>query len=322
MEIKMSWKRIEPQENLVNQENLDDIVLNIVDEDIVQEGMGKLISLGVLTFLLGSSGVVNAGQFKQELGKVAKDKQVEQGERVTVTKQDITDAVEKSKVEDPKIGKWRRSQILNIVAKTLYDEDRSEGPEGLRRIMTVIWNRAGGNVEKMADECLRESQFSGWNDISGKTPMEYSLHFPKAAMSNPKSPDGKAWKLCLRLANDAINGDFVPDPQIGNRNIYSQKKDNQKAKDTWGKLCDLKIGVHTFGYDRSQDGFRKARIAKNKAAAKTKAQVAKTKEYKVKDNDTLWAIAGKDMKKVEQIRQLNGLKSDVIRPGQKLNIPV
>ena len=169
---KMSWKRIEPQENL---ENLDDIVLNIVDEDLVQEGMGKLISLGVLTFMLGSSGVVNAGQFKQELGKVAKDKQVEQGGRVTVTKQDIADAVEKSKVEDPKIGKWRRSQILNIVAKTLYDEDRSEGPEGLRRIMTVIWNRAGGDVEKMADECLRESQFSGWNNISGKTPMEYSL---------------------------------------------------------------------------------------------------------------------------------------------------
>ena len=99
----MNWKRIEPQENL------DDIVLNIVDEELVQEGIGNLISLGVLAFLLGSSGIVNAGQFKQELGKVAKDKQVEQGGRVTVTKQDISNAVEKSKIEDPKIGRWRRS---------------------------------------------------------------------------------------------------------------------------------------------------------------------------------------------------------------------
>ena len=99
----MNWKRIEPQENL------DDIVLNIVDEDLVQEGIGNLISLGALAFLLGSSGIVNAAEFKQELGKVAKDKQVEQGGRVTVTKQDIADAVEKSKAEDPRIGRWRRS---------------------------------------------------------------------------------------------------------------------------------------------------------------------------------------------------------------------
>ena len=313
----MNWKRIEPQENL------DDIILNIVDEELVQEGIGNLISLGTLAFLLGSSGIVNAAEFKQELGKVAKDKQVEQGGKATVTKRDIADAVEKSKVEDHKIGRWRRSQILNIVAKTLYDEDRSEGPEGLRRIMTVIWNRAGGNVEKLADECLRESQFSGWNDISGKTPMEYTLQFPKTVVDNPKSKDGEAWKICLELADDAINGDFVPDPQIGNRNIYSQKRDNQKAKDTWGKLCDLKIGVHRFGYDKSQDGFRKARIAKNKASAKTKAQVAKTtKEYKVKDKDTLWAIAGKDIKKVQRIKELNNLKSDTIRPGQILKVPV
>lgn len=115
----------------------------------------------------------------------------------------------------------------------------------------------------------------------------------------------------------------MPDPQIGNRNIYSQKRDNQKAKDTWGKLCDLKIGVHTFGYDKSQDGFRKARIAKNKSSTKTKEQVAKTtKEYKVKGKDTLWAIAGKDIKKVQRIKELNGLKSDTIRPGQILKVPV
>ncbi len=46
----------------------------------------------------------------------------------------------------------------------------------------------------------------------------------------------------------------------------------------------------------------------------------KTKEYTVKDGDTLYAIAGKNMKKVEQIKQLNGLKSDVIKPGQVLKI--
>lgn len=87
-------------------------------------------------------------------------------------------------------------------------------------------------------------------------------------------------------------------------------------------MCDLKIGVHRFGYDQSQDGFRKAEIAKNKASAKTNAQVAKTKEYEVKDKDTLWAIAKKDMKTVQRIMELNGLKSDMIHPGQILKVPV
>ena len=154
----MGWKRIEPQENL------DDIVLNIVDEELVQEGIGNLISLGALAFLLGSSGIVNAAEFKQELGKVAKDKQVEQGGRATVTKKDIADAVKKSKVEDPKIGRWRRSQILNIVARTLYMEAREDGETGLNLSMTVIWNRAGGGMaSQLAEECLRPSQFSCWN---------------------------------------------------------------------------------------------------------------------------------------------------------------
>ena len=196
MEIKMNWKRIEPQENL------DDIVLNIVDEELVQEGIGNLISLGVLAFLLGSSGIVNAGQFKQELGKVAKDKQVEQGGRATVTKKDIADAVEKSKIEDPRIGRWKRSQILNIVARTLYMEAREDGETGLNLSMTVIWNRAGGGMtSQLAEECLRPSQFSCWNDKpkAEKQPSTYEIEFPKCV----KTGHGKEynlWKICVDLA--------------------------------------------------------------------------------------------------------------------------
>ena len=48
----------------------------------------------------------------------------------------------------------------------------------------------------------------------------------------------------------------------------------------------------------------------------------KTKNYKVKDNDTLWGISGKKMSVVKKIKELNNLNSDVIRPGQVLKIPV
>ena len=192
----MNWKRIEPQENL------DDIVLNIVDEELVQEGIGNLISLGALAFLLGSSGIVNAGQFKQELGKVAKDKQVEQGGKATVTKQDIADAVEKSRADDPRIGRWRRSQILNIVARTLYMEAREDGETGLNLSMTVIWNRAGGGMaNQLAEECLRPSQFSCWNGKpkSEKQPSTYEIKFPKCVKTG-HGQEYNLWKTCVELA--------------------------------------------------------------------------------------------------------------------------
>lgn len=50
------------------------------------------------------------------------------------------------------------------------------------------------------------------------------------------------------------------------------------------------------------------------------AQQSKTKNYTVKPGDSLYTIAGKNMAKVEQIKQLNGLKSDTIHPGQVLKI--
>lgn len=45
--------------------------------------------------------------------------------------------------------------------------------------------------------------------------------------------------------------------------------------------------------------------------------------YIVKKGDTLWTIASKylgDGNKYKQIKQLNGLKSDTIYPGQKLKL--
>lgn len=47
----------------------------------------------------------------------------------------------------------------------------------------------------------------------------------------------------------------------------------------------------------------------------------KTKNHTVKDGESLWSISGKKMYVVNQIKALNGLKSDTIKPGQVLKIP-
>ena len=82
-----------------------------------------------------------------------------------MTDKDVHDIVEKSRTEQEMVGKWRKDKALNVLARTLYMEDRSEGREGLRRIMTVIWNRAGGDKTHFADVCLKKSQFSCWKEL-------------------------------------------------------------------------------------------------------------------------------------------------------------
>lgn len=70
--------------------------------------------------------------------------------------------------------------------------------------------------------------------------------------------------------------------------------------------------------------------AQQVAAAATKVPVAKkvyapytgaTKDYVVKSGDTLGAIAINNGLSVRQLKELNGLKKDTIRIGQKLKVP-
>lgn len=65
----MAWKRY-----VTN--NQDNLIINIVDAEMANEGIGNMLSLGTLVFLLGASGMVNAEEFKRNLQDEVKAKQV------------------------------------------------------------------------------------------------------------------------------------------------------------------------------------------------------------------------------------------------------
>ena len=156
----MKWKLI--VENTID---LDGLVLNIVDDDLVEEGIGRLISFAALAGLLGSAGMVEGAELERNMQKFVRGSLKERatlivpGKPVTITRSELKDILEKSRAEqaEKKVGEWKESAAINVVARTLYMEARGEGDEGLKMVMTVIWNRSSGDKEEFAPECLRPS---------------------------------------------------------------------------------------------------------------------------------------------------------------------
>lgn len=299
----MAWRKCE--------DDLDNLVVNIVDDDVAEEGLGKLMTFGTMLFLLGTSGVVNAGQLRHNLEDVVRDKQIQNG-KVTLTKGEIADAVEKSKKSDAdeKVGKWEKAKAMNVVARTLYMEARGEGSVGLDMVMTVIWNRSGGDAANFADVCLAYKQFSCWNNIANKSPSTYQIQFPRGAVAG-SGKDASSWQVCVNLAKSAFDGTFKPMNDKWNSYYNPDKADPDWADDMIGAEM---VGHHKVG--ELKWITRKVNKAKLAASRPTRPST-----YTVKKGDSLWKIAKANNTTVQGIKDLNKLKSDAIRPGQKLNIP-
>ena len=84
----------------------------------------------------------------------------------------------------------------------------------------------------------------------------------------------------------------------------------------------LKIpGKFDLAAKASESAKAAAPAATKKAASQAAPYTGATKEYVVKSGDTLGAIAYGNGIRIRQLKELNGLKSDVVRVGQKLKIP-
>ena len=323
------WKPIDDDEEI----DLDNLVINIVDDELAKEGIGKLLSYGLLAFLLGSAGIVEGATFDREMEKLVKDKKVQNG-KVTVTKDELKKVIDKSKKKPEMVGKWELAKAKNVIARTLYMESREDGKQGLEMTMTVIWNRAGkGMKDQLVSEALRPSQFSCWNDIpsSKKNPTTYQIQFPSCVQKG-SGADFDMWNECVKIAESAYNGTFKPVDEHWNA-YYNPKK----CHPSWASLLKgaTIVGHHRVGelkdqtqhannivkWKQKQQQANQTVSAQSQTPTSSQFSKVKFKDYKVKDKDTLWDIAGKKMSVVNKIKELNGLKSDIIRPGQKLKLP-
>src|SRR5690606_27148832 len=68
------------------------------------------------------------------------------------------------------------------------------------------------------------------------------------------------------------------------------------------------------------NGLVKVFGLKKKSTSKPQPQPSSSDTYTVKKGDTLWAISRKYGMTVDELKKLNGLKSDLIHPGQKLKV--
>lgn len=106
-------------------------------------------------------------------------------------KQEIAEAKAKETAPTEDLSKW--AEDIDVVAKTLYGEARSQGESGLKAVASVIWNRANGNKSGFKDKCLQRKQFSCWNDgVVGVNKLS-----------------GK-WALCKKIAESMFLGTFQP----------------------------------------------------------------------------------------------------------------
>lgn len=292
----------------------EEFILISEGEEMTDESLGAMITLGTLLWLLCAPGSVKADDVKRELKKV---------DKTELNASAIIDAA--NKANSTTYGGYSAINATNILSRTIFMEARSEGKEGMDAVASVIYNRAGGNKEKFVEVCFKKAQFSCWNGVSDdkKSAISYKIIIPKS--TTVKGKDRDAWIYCQQLAGKLLSGKFTT--TIGNRNSYYNPS---KVTPSWSSsLSSTKtIGHHKFGYLSEWDGF------KTKGATKTNTTVANskkpapqrvnTKVYVVKKGDQLGKIAVAHNTSIPKLIELNPkLKKnpDHLNIGDKINIP-
>ncbi len=125
------------------------------------------------------------------------------------------------------------TNIVQIVAMTLFMEAAGEGFDGQYAVASVIWNRADGDKTKFVEVCKKPKQFSCWNNVKDGT-------MPKIK-DDPASR--QAWGFSQRITKAMVDGYFMPMVDASHYHVKTMKKYPSWAR----KLRKVAtIGNHVF----------------------------------------------------------------------------
>jgi hypothetical protein len=126
-----------------------------------------------------------------------------------------------------------------VIARTLYAENRNHGLAGIRIVADSIWNRARKRDDKsvlwvstLTSVCLEHRQYSCWN--SGKL---WAMPIPGSGS------DRVAWDQCWLVASDMLSGRYRPD---GRHTHYCNVECSpawEKGMEKTGEACGMKMFV-------------------------------------------------------------------------------
>ncbi len=132
---------------------------------------------------------------------------------------------------------------LDVLARTIWGEARGEALAGKRAVAAVILNRVrrardhGGRYwwgATIAEVCRRPWQFSCWNDAD-----------PNRAKLEAVGPDNRAFRQCLRVAEEAVAG-ALADATGGATHYHAAGVSPPWAR---GRAPSAEIGRHLFYND-------------------------------------------------------------------------
>lgn len=241
----------------------EEYILRILNEsEQIDEGLKEITLASLFAMLMAIPGVIEAAELEKDINGLHK-------------RADIIRALD---VYDESISKnisgYSFTQAVDILARTLYSEAADQGYDGKLAVMSVIWNRAGGDINNIIPVVLKPRQFCGWNKAkpnmhTGKyCPENYGYWIPSTILDRgPKDEKPidkskisytalKAWNECKEIAADVLmNENFKS--TIGNCNIIiNPAKDNSDFLKKWLPRAKFTVRSHKFAYDPTQDGFK------------------------------------------------------------------
>jgi LysM repeat protein/predicted nucleotidyltransferase len=351
LKILKQFSNINDKLDKVDGDITSSTVINIIKNNMnttstIDESLSDLRKYFVIASLLVIPGLMSTEALANDLSKIDSNTN-----NFYETSNDVQDAIYNAMKDTNLYGGYAASNVINMVARTLYVEGHAEQTKGRKAILSVILNRCDNDRNHIAAVIKQDSAFSCWNAMTNKDWKKFKYKIPTSGdlsiVDNPNNK--KIWNECVDLATQLFNGTFKS--TIGNRNAYmNPAKASEKAKSTWGKKLDIWVGNHKFGYVKTNDpkyyipgtfipkknvkvsasakpvAKASANAKSNiKATAKTKTKlktISKPIYYNTVDGDTLSSIAKRYNTTPKNILKLNPTikNPNKIKIGQKIRI--